>query len=97
MRARELVVGKAGDLKEGQMKTLEVAEGQQIVLVNIDGKVHALGGTCPHYGAELADGVLSRGRIRSPWHHAVFDARTGDLVEPPALNCLETCAGNRLH
>jgi nitrite reductase/ring-hydroxylating ferredoxin subunit len=88
MGTRQIVVGKASDLKEGQMKKFEVAEDQQIVLVIIDGKVHAHGGTCPHYGAELADGILSQDRIRCPWHHAVFNARTGDLVEPPALNCL---------
>lgn len=88
MKTRELVVGKERDFKEGQMKKFEVAEDRQILLVKIDGKVHAVGGTCPHYGAELADGVLSHGRIRCPWHHAAFDARSGDLVEPPSLNCL---------
>jgi NADPH-dependent 2,4-dienoyl-CoA reductase/sulfur reductase-like enzyme/nitrite reductase/ring-hydroxylating ferredoxin subunit len=88
MKTRELVVGKERDFNEGQMRKFEVSEDEQILLAKVGGKVYAVGGNCPHYGAELADGVLSHGRIRCPWHHAAFEVQSGNLVEPPSLNCL---------
>ena len=36
----------------------------------------------------LAEGYLSGDRIVCPWHHACFNARNGNLEEPPALDSL---------
>ena len=43
---------------------------------------------CPHYHAPLAKGALCNGRVVCPWHVAMFDATTGDLLEPPSLDAL---------
>jgi hypothetical protein len=43
------------------------------------GKVRALSGKCPHYGAPLAKGDLRDGRIVCPWHGSCFNAETGDI------------------
>ena len=50
--------------------------------------VHAVGGTCPHAGAPLIEGVAHAGRIVCPWHKATFCLRTGALLEPPAVDPL---------
>ena len=83
----EQIVAKADDLSDGQMKELEV-RGRTILLLRVDGEYKAYVSECPHHGAPLAEGLLHEGRIRCPWHQAVFDARNGDLVEPPALDRL---------
>src|SRR4051812_38107572 len=71
------------DLREGQ-PLLGHAGGEAVVLVR-DGKtVHALGATCTHYGGPLAEGIVSDGSIRCPWHHACFDLATG-TPHGPAL------------
>ncbi len=44
------------------------------------GKVRALSGKCPHYGAPLAKGDLRDGRIVCPWHGSCFNAETGDIL-----------------
>jgi len=59
-----------------------------VLLVRIEGNCYALAAHCTHYGAPLAEGYLSGDRIICPWHHACFNARNGNLEEPPALDSL---------
>lgn len=88
MNFREIVVAKINDLKDGEMKSYEIAEYKKVLLVKINGEFHAIGGLCPHYGASLDGGVLSGDRVVCPWHHASYDVRSGDLKEPPSLDGL---------
>lgn len=87
MKHKEITVAGAGDLKDGEMR--QVAAGAtNILLARVNGKYHAVGATCTHYGAPLAEGALSGERIICPWHHACFNVTTGALEEPPALDAL---------
>src|SRR5215213_706757 len=87
MKMKEIKIATTSELKDGEMKQVS-AEGTDILLTRVDGRYHAVGAHCPHYGAPLAEGVLSGDRIVCPWHHACFNATTGDLEEPPALDSL---------
>ena len=64
------------------------AGGEAVILTQCDGKVFAVGSTCTHYGAPLAEGTVVNGTIRCPWHHSAFDLATGSMVRPPALGDL---------
>ncbi len=81
------VIAKTGELQDGQMKQIEVGD-RSFLLVRIEGQYHCYPGECPHHGAPLAEGLLCEDSIRCPWHQAVFDARTGELREPPAADDL---------
>lgn len=74
------------DLPPGTMIGIEISEDRTIVLVNLHGTIHALESECTHFGADLSKGVLCENHIRCPWHQAVFDAETGHVLEPPALD-----------
>lgn len=87
MSTRRIIIANTNDLREGEMKSFEVGENK-VLISQIGGKFYALGALCPHYGADLADGVLSGERIVCPWHHAAYNAKTGDLEEPPSLDAL---------
>jgi apoptosis-inducing factor 3 len=87
MKHQEITVAGAADLKDGEMKQV-AAGGTNILLARVNGQYHAVGATCPHYGAPLAEGALSGERIICPWHHACFNVTTGDLEEPSALDAL---------
>ena len=52
-------------------------EGHAVVLVEMDGKVHALGGICPHDQAGLDGALVREGRLVCPRHGAAFDLTTG--------------------
>lgn len=86
--ARKIRVGRTRDLKAGDLKAVAVEGDHSVLLCNVGGAITAVGASCTHYGAPLARGVLSGDRIVCPRHHACFHAKTGDLLEPPALDAL---------
>ena len=87
MHERQVSAGRLSDLRDGEMKEVSV-DGSGVLLARVDGECFAVGANCPHYGAPLAEGALSGGRIVCPWHHACFDVRTGDCEEAPAFDSL---------
>jgi NADPH-dependent 2,4-dienoyl-CoA reductase/sulfur reductase-like enzyme/nitrite reductase/ring-hydroxylating ferredoxin subunit len=84
----DLTVGvSANEVPEGGM-LLGHAEGQPVLLVRSGGEVFAVGAHCTHYSGPLAEGIVTDGTIRCPWHHACFDLRSGEAVRAPALDPL---------
>ena len=75
------------DLPDGGMLAVEV-DGEPVLLTRTGNAVRAVGGTCPHAGAKLAEGVRNGDRIVCPWHKATFCLRTGALLDPPAVDSL---------
>ena len=59
-------------------KCLEVrAADRTLVLVNLEGTIYALDGTCTHAGGPMAMGWVEDGKISCPLHGAEFDVKTG--------------------
>jgi nitrite reductase/ring-hydroxylating ferredoxin subunit/uncharacterized membrane protein len=70
-------------LKEGTPKRAEF-EGTPILLVRLNGKVHALAETCAHLGGPLSEGKIESGCIVCPWHGSTFDLETGEVFSGPS-------------
>uniref|UniRef100_G3P466 AIF family member 3 n=1 Tax=Gasterosteus aculeatus aculeatus TaxID=481459 RepID=G3P466_GASAC len=77
------------DLENGQMREVDLGSGRAL-LIKEHGEFSAMAHKCPHYGAPLVKGVLSKGHVRCPWHGACFDIATGDLEDFPGLDSLPT-------
>ncbi len=76
-------VAETRDIQPSQMKEVEV-NGQNICVVNVEGKYYAIGSICTHEGGPLADGTLEGYEVECPWHNSKFDVRTGEVTSPPA-------------
>src|SRR5215204_3942581 len=76
-------VANTKDIQPSQMKEVEV-NGENICVVNVEGKYYAIGSICTHEGGPLADGTLEGYEVECPWHNSKFDVRTGEVTSPPA-------------
>ena len=72
------------ELPPGTMKGIQLENGRRVLVVNLDGQLHAWDGTCTHEEADLSTGFLLGERVTCPLHLSVFDLTTGQPVNPPA-------------
>ena len=76
-------VASKNDVSPGQSISVDVG-GHQLALFNVEGSYYAIGGTCTHRGAPLADGHVDSMTVTCSWHGAKFDIETGAVIGPPA-------------
>jgi nitrite reductase/ring-hydroxylating ferredoxin subunit len=70
------------------MMALE-CEGKPVLLVNVDGAIHAYADTCPHLRTRLSDGCLRQNVLACSTHGWEFDVCTGLGINPRTA-CLES-------
>ena len=76
-------VAKTDEIAPGQGKMVEVS-GKKIALFNVEGSFYAIDDTCTHRGGPLSEGVLDGKEVTCPWHGAVYDVTSGEVLGPPA-------------
>lgn len=69
---------------DGLVGRLPDAPGGSIVVMRVDGRLHAIRDECPHAGASLADGTLEGRIITCPRHGSQFDVTTGARERGPS-------------
>lgn len=84
---RFAAIADTGELWDGEMESYDV-DGQEVLLIRLDGEYHAYDGTCPHQSTSLAQGSLEGNTLTCSAHEWEFDARTGAGVNP-AVACLK--------
>jgi 3-phenylpropionate/trans-cinnamate dioxygenase ferredoxin subunit len=77
-------VAKTTDLPHGERLYLEIGD-DAIVLLNVAGKIYAIGDVCSHDDGPVGDGELDGFEIICPRHGARFDIRTGKVLSLPAV------------
>ncbi len=76
-------VATTNEIAPGQAKLVEVG-GREIAVFNVGGGFHAIDNTCTHVGGPLCEGEIDGAEVTCPWHGAVFDITTGQVLGPPA-------------
>jgi len=74
---------RTDEIAPGQSKMLEV-NGKKIAIFNVAGSFYAIDDTCSHRGGSLSQGMTEGEKVTCPWHGAVFDIRSGEVLGPPA-------------
>lgn len=77
-------VAAADDCPPGTLLGVR-ANGEDIVLANVDGDLYALEDRCSHQDYPLSDGELEGKKLTCIYHGATFDACTGRATGLPAL------------
>jgi nitrite reductase/ring-hydroxylating ferredoxin subunit len=76
-------VASTGDLAPGQGKMVEV-NGKKIALFNLEGSFYAIDDTCTHRGGPLSEGEIEGEQVTCPWHGAIYNIKSGEVLSPPA-------------
>ena len=71
------------------MRTFDV-HGTQITVANVGGAFHAFDDTCTHLQCSLAEGDLEETTVICPCHGSEFDVRSGEVLQGPAREPVET-------
>ena len=77
-------VAAASEIPEGEILGVRI-DDEPIVLGNVKGTIHAIGGMCTHEDALLEDGELEGQVVRCPLHDSGFNIHTGKAVHLPAV------------
>src|SRR4029079_6496126 len=59
--------------------------GEEIALFNVDGTLYAIGDTCTHAEASLAEGDFYDTMVECPLHGSAFDVTSGKALVLPAM------------
>jgi len=82
-----LKIASLDEVWSGEMIGVAV-EGISVLLINVEGAVHAYIDACPHLGTPLSRGSLRETVLTCATHQWQFDAQTGCGINPLSA-CLE--------
>lgn len=87
-----VTVGKSDEIGEGDASAFQVAD-KLIAVARVNGELLAFSDICTHRGCNLsAGGEIEGTTIECECHGSMFDMKTGEVVEGPAMDPLETFA-----
>ena len=81
-----MTVKRIGLVKDMEFEPVKgvVADGKEILVVNLGTTLTAIGNRCTHMGCRLSSGRKDGEIIRCPCHGSMFNVRTGEVVRGPA-------------
>jgi 3-phenylpropionate/trans-cinnamate dioxygenase ferredoxin subunit len=80
---------KLTDLLPGKPVRID-KNGESICVTRVGDEIFAIGDTCSHSDASLAEGDVTDYKIECWLHGAEFDLRTGQALTPPAVAPVKT-------
>jgi nitrite reductase/ring-hydroxylating ferredoxin subunit len=75
-------VADLSDVPPGSVREFRI-EGASYAVCNVDGRIFAVSGDCPHRDGPLGHGALHGYTLVCPWHAWEFDVRTGESDAGP--------------
>ena len=80
---RTLTLSELTKIQPGEGASLDLPDGDQLAVFNVDGEYYAIENFCPHKGAPLSEGQLCGHIVECSWHGWQFDVRTGECLTVP--------------
>lgn len=82
-------VGKADEIDDGDVAAFQVGD-LQIAVAKVDGDFFAFSDICTHRQCNLSGSDLDGTTIECECHGSVFDVATGEVLEGPATEPVDT-------
>jgi 3-phenylpropionate/trans-cinnamate dioxygenase ferredoxin component len=77
-------------IRPGATWKLDLEDGTQVAVFNLEGKLYAIEDVCTHDGGTLTGGELQGEELVCPRHGARFSIITGEALSPPAYESVAT-------
>lgn len=74
-------VTEESELWDGEMEAYDIGDAE-VLLVKVNGQVHAYDGICPHQSFSLVEGELNGCMLTCRAHEWQFNVETGKSVNP---------------
>lgn len=87
--AEWVTVGEAGDVAEGDVNSYSAGD-RSVAVANVGGRLYAFDDVCSHQQCSLSEGDLDDQVIECACHGSRFDVTSGDVVEGPAADPVDT-------
>jgi 3-phenylpropionate/trans-cinnamate dioxygenase ferredoxin subunit len=84
-------VGSVGDIPAERVAVYYIGD-HDVAVCNVDGQFYAIDDLCTHDGGSLDQGQLDGDEIECPRHGARFNVTTGEAIQLPAFEPVETHA-----
>lgn len=79
----------SGEVPEGTLRRVQ-ADHAWVAVANVAGQLYGFDDTCTHQGCSLSEGRLTGTTVTCRCHGSEFDVTTGEVLEGPAEDALET-------
>lgn len=77
-----ITVAKTSEINEGEGKVVSI-NNKEIALFNVESQFYAIDNACCHHGGPLGEGMLDGNIVTCPWHHWMYNIKTGiNIVNP---------------
>ena len=74
------IVSRVEDFPVASCKTVELPEGHELAVFNVDGEFYAINNFCPHKGAPLSEGIVCGRVVECGLHGWQFDLPSGECL-----------------
>jgi NAD(P)H-dependent nitrite reductase small subunit len=75
-----ITIGKSDALPIGRSATIQLKDGKELALFNVNGNFFAIENFCPHRGSPLADSRTYGEEVECDLHGYRFDLKTGECL-----------------
>jgi 3-phenylpropionate/trans-cinnamate dioxygenase ferredoxin subunit len=82
-------VGGVADIPPERVAVFRIGD-HDVAVCNVNGQFYAIDDLCTHDGGSLDQGQLEGDEIECPRHGARFDVTTGEAIQLPAFEPVET-------
>ena len=86
----KILLCRVDEIYAGEILRVETGGLPPVAVYNLDGAFYTTDDTCTHGQAWLSQGFIDGDIIECPFHGGCFEIKTGQPVEPPCTEAIQS-------